>query len=68
MDRCVFLTSTPECVVSSRGETTHEGVDVKNTHHTYPWLIPITTWCQQYPFEPTKIIIIIIIRSKLKLE
>ena len=32
MDRCVLLTSTPECVVSPRGETTHEGVDVNNTH------------------------------------
>ena len=45
MDRCVLLTSTPECVVSRRraitraqpewsplGETTHEGVDVNNTH------------------------------------
>ena len=32
MDRCVLLTSTPECVVSPRGETTREGVDVSNTH------------------------------------
>ena len=46
MDRCVLLTSTPECVVSPRraitracalviarrGETTHSGVDVNNTH------------------------------------
>ena len=45
MDRCVLLTSTPECVVSPRqaitraqpewsprSETTHEGVDVNNTH------------------------------------
>ena len=31
MDRCVLLISTPECVVSPRGETTHEGVDVNNT-------------------------------------
>ena len=51
MDRCVLLTSTPECVVSPRraisrgqpewsprGETTHEEVDVNNTHlsMTYP--------------------------------
>ena len=28
MDRCVLLTSTPECVVSPRDETTHEGDDV----------------------------------------
>ena len=46
MDGCVLLTSTPSCVVSPRraiprapargiarrGETTHEGVDVNNTH------------------------------------
>ena len=32
MDGCVLLTSTPECVVSPRGETTHSGVDVNNTH------------------------------------
>ena len=45
MDRCVLLTSTPLCVVSprgnrsgcalvisQRGETTHKGVDVNNTH------------------------------------
>ena len=47
MDWCVLLTSTPECVVSPRraipraqpegsprGETTHEGVDVNNTHQS----------------------------------
>ena len=32
MDLCMLLTSTPECVVSPRGETTYEGVDVNNTH------------------------------------
>ena len=45
MDRCVLFTSTPLCVVSPRweitraqperlprGETTHKGVDVNNTH------------------------------------
>ena len=32
MDGCVLLTSTPSCVVSPRGETTHQGVDVNNTH------------------------------------
>ena len=30
MDGCVLLTSQPEG--SPRGETTHEGVDVNNTH------------------------------------
>ena len=47
MDGCVLLTSTPSCVVSPRGdhsgcalviarrgETTHSGVDVNNTHLT----------------------------------
>ena len=28
----MLLTSTPECVVSPRGETTHEGVEVNNMH------------------------------------
>ena len=32
MDSCVLLTSNPSCVVSPRGETTHSGVDVNNTH------------------------------------
>ena len=32
MDGCVLLTSTPSCVVSPRGETTHYGVDINNTH------------------------------------
>ena len=32
MDGCVLLTSTPSCVVLPRGETTHSGVDVNNTH------------------------------------
>ena len=35
MDGCVLLTSTPEgCAlgIARRGETTHEGVDVNNTH------------------------------------
>ena len=34
MDWCVLLTSTPSYVVSPRGETTHSGVDVNNTHQT----------------------------------
>ena len=47
MDWCVLLTSTPSCVVSPRGdpegaargvarrgETTHSGVDVNNTHQS----------------------------------
>ena len=39
MDMCMLLTSTPECVVLPRRaitreqpKTTHEGVDVNNTH------------------------------------
>ena len=32
MDRCVLLTSTPECIVSPPAETTYEGVAVNNTH------------------------------------
>ena len=42
MDGCVLLTSTPSCVVSQRGETTHSGVDVNNTH---PSMInPLNKW------------------------
>ena len=35
IDRCVLLTSTPEGaaqMIARRGETTHSGVDVNNTH------------------------------------
>ena len=54
MDRCVLLTSTPESVVSPRprdrpvaGQNTRE---LMSTTHTYPWLIPIITWCRQFPW------------------
>ena len=40
MDGCVLLTSTPSCVVSPRGETTHSGVDVNNTHR--PMINPLS--------------------------
>ena len=47
MDGCVLLTSTPSCVVSPRGETTHSGVDVNNTH---PSMINplIPAWISNY--------------------
>ena len=53
MDRCVLLTSTPECVVSPRGETTHEGVDVNNTHLSminpdYNMMLAISVRINQY--------------------
>ena len=32
MDGCVLLTSTPKCLVPSRGEALHEGVGINNTH------------------------------------
>ena len=63
MDRCVLLTSSPKCVVSPRGETTHEGVGVYT--HTYPWLIPIITWCRLFLSISTNILLI---KSKLKLQ
>ena len=50
MDRCVLLTSTRELM---------------STTHTYPWLIPIITWCRQFLSVPTNILLI---KSKLKLE
>ena len=59
MDGCVLLTSTPSCVVSPRGdpsgcalgiarrgETTHSGVDVNNTH---PSMINPLIICFQMP-------------------
>ena len=66
MDRCVLLTSTPEWVVSPRraitraqsewsprGETTHEGVDVNNTHLSmispdYNMMLAISVTIYQY--------------------
>ena len=56
MDRCVLLTSTPECVVSPRRAITRA--------HPYPWLIPIITWCRPFLFVTTNILLI---KSKLKL-
>ena len=67
MDRCVLFTSTPEWVVvlrrraitraqpkwSPRGETTHEGVDVNNTHLSmikpdYNMMLAISVTIYQY--------------------
>ena len=53
MDRCVLLTSTPECVVSPRGETTHQGVDVNNPHLSmvnpdYNMMLAISARINQY--------------------
>ena len=45
----------------SRGRSTLRG----ETTHTYPWLIPIITWCWQFPSLSTNILLI---KSKLKLE
>ena len=72
IDRCVLLTSTPECVVSPRRAITkvqpvamQHTKELISTTHTYPWLIPIITWCRPFPFVPTNIQLI---KSKLKLE
>ena len=50
----------------------HEGAAPSKIHsnnkpktHTYPWLIPIITWCWPFPFFSTNILLI---KSKLKLE
>ena len=53
MDRCVLLTSTFEWVVSPRGETTHEVVDVNNTHlyminPDYNMMLAISVTIYQY--------------------
>ena len=68
---CVCLTSTPECVVLPPGN--HEGAawviapwrDNTCQQHTYPWLIPIITWCRQFTSLSTNILLI---KGKLKLE
>ena len=39
--------------------------ELMSTTHTYPWLIPIITWCWQFPSLSTNILLI---KSKLKLE
>ena len=48
------------CVVSPR-----RARELMSTTPTYPWLIPIITWCWPYPFVSTNILLI---KSKLKLE
>ena len=53
MDRCVYRPAARQ----------HEGV--MSTTYTYSWLIPIITWCQQFPWLFTNIVLI---KSKLKLE
>ena len=39
--------------------------ELMSTTHTYPWLIPIITWCWQFPSLSTNILLI---KSKLKHE
>ena len=39
--------------------------ELMSTTYTYPWLIPIITWCRQFPSSSTNILLI---KSKLKLE
>ena len=66
MDWCVLLTSTPESVVSPRGETTHEGVDVNNTHQSMinpnynmirTFIPPKTTSIHVFPLQsPIKVL------------
>ena len=66
MDGCVLLTSTPSCVVSPRGdpsgcalgiarrgETTHSGVDVNNTHPSMinPLISPQQSWTSINPLH-----------------
>ena len=51
MDRCVLLTSTPQCVVLPRGD---QGVDVNNTHlfiinPDYNMMLAISVIINQYP-------------------
>ena len=48
-------------VIAPRRDNTRE---LMSTTHTYPWLIPIITWCRQFPSFCTNILLI---KSKLKL-
>ena len=63
MDRWVLLTSTPSCVVSLRAKQ-HKR-DLMSTRQTYPWLIPIITWCRQFTSSSANILLI---KCKLQLE
>ena len=64
--RCVLQTSTPECVVSPRQAITRQHKrELMSTTHTYPWIIPIITWCRQFFSLPTNILLI---KSRSKLE
>ena len=64
MDSYVLLTSglRPRHRPVAAKQHTRE---LMSTTHTYPWLIPIITWCRPFPFVPTNILLI---KSKLKLE
>ena len=72
MDRCVLLTSTPEWVVllhrglcpRDRPAAWQPTRELRSTTHTYPWLIPIITWCWHFHLSTN----ILLIKSKLKLE
>ena len=64
LDMCVLLISTPEWVVSPR-RVRQPTRDLISTTHTYPGLIPIITWCWQFPSLSANILLI---KSKLKLE
>ena len=75
MDRCVLLTSTPACLFHCPGQSQGRSPSdrptsrkqirkLMSTTHSYPWLIPIITWCQQFCSLSTDILLI---KSKLKL-
>ena len=51
--------------VLSRPAVRQHTRELMSTTHTYPWLIPIITWCWPFPFVSTNILLI---KSKLKLE
>ena len=66
---CVVDINSLVCCLAAPGD--HEGAARQHTRelmsptHTYPWLIPIVTWCGPFPFVPTNILLI---KIKLKLE
>ena len=63
LSRCGAITrAAPSWSPGAARQPTRE---LMSTTHTYPWLIPIITWCWQFPSLSTNILLI---KSKLKLE
>ena len=53
------------CSPSDRPAVRQHTEELMSTTHTYPWLIPIITWCPSFPFASTNVLLP---KSKLKFE